>query len=217
MDYKIQAANSSKYKERGYMSPRRWSSYAIQIREAMLMKPERILEIGPGNGIVSNVLKNMGFDVQTLDFDNRLGADYIASITDEKFAKSMEGKFDVIIACQVLEHIRYEDFPKALRNMRMMASSVILSLPHTELYSRIFHLTLKIPGIRKFSNTWKLIYKPVKHEFNGEHYWDMGTIGFPVRKIKRDIRAAGWRIEKNFLNPDNPYHYFFILKNENQH
>lgn len=217
MDYRTQAERADKYKDKSYISPRRWSSYYIQVREAMLLKPRRILEIGPGNGIVSRILRDMDFEVETLDIDERLGIDHSGSITDENLAEKLAGKFDLVIACQILEHIKYEDFHRALRNIKVIAPNAIISLPHTELNSRFFHLSLIAPLIWQLNLSWKLVFNPVRHEFNGEHYWDMGTKGFPIRKIKHDIIKKGWQIKKSFFNPDNPYHYFFVLKDENKH
>ena len=69
MKYQTQARNERKYFDQSYLSARRWSSYAIQIREAMLAKPKKILEIGPGNNIVTENLKKLGYEVKTLDID----------------------------------------------------------------------------------------------------------------------------------------------------
>ena len=220
MEYKTQVESALKYNKESYISPRRWSSYAIQVREAMLIRPKRILEIGPGNGMVSGILRNMGFEVETLDIDERLGIDHTGSITDDEVRAKLAGKFDLVIACQILEHIRYEDFQLAMRNIKAIAPNAVVSLPHTDLNSWFFSLGVKLPRMRRRDLSWKIIYKQVEHQFNGEHYWDMGTKGYPVRRIRRDIEALGWEIEKGFFNPDNPYHYFFVLKaknkNENQ-
>ncbi|MDO8424098.1 MAG: methyltransferase domain-containing protein [bacterium] len=216
-EYRTQVNDAGKYKSEGYLSARRWSSYAIQVREAMLAKPGSILEVGPGNGVVTGILRSLGFKVETLDVDERLGTNHVGSITDEETVKSLAGKFDLIMACQIFEHIKYEDFLKALRLIRRVAPRAVISLPHTELHSRFFYLNLKMPIISNFTFAKKIIYKTVDHVFNGEHYWEMGKRGYPTGKVARDIKASGWCIEKSFFNPDNPFHYFFVLSNENKH
>lgn len=210
-EYQVQAEKAEKYSDRGYLTPRRWSSYALQIREVMLLKPEKILEIGPGNHLVSSILNKLGFQIKTLDLDTRLKPTYIGSITDEVLIKKLSGKFDLVLACQVFEHLKYEDFLQALRMLKRVAPKVVMSLPYTEVNSKFFQLSLKVPKLKKIAFTSKLIFKPMKHEFNGEHYWEIGKKNYSLFMVKRDIKKCGWRIEKSFLNPDNPFHQFFIL------
>ena len=211
MEYKVQAQSAEKYKNSSYISPRRWSSYAIQVREAMLAKPEKILEIGPGNGIVTNILKNMGFHVETLDFDSRIPVDHVGSITDEKVVEKLAEKFDLVLACQIFEHIKYEDFIKAIGILKKIAPKVIISLPHTEKNSRFFYFALKMPLIKSLTFAKKIIFKQIAYEFNGEHYWEIGTQGYALSRVIADLKTSGWCIDKHFFNPDNPYHYFFVL------
>lgn len=215
--YDIQIKDSEKYKKNNYVTPRRWSSYALQVREAMLAKPKRILEIGPGNNIVTNILKGMGYDVQTLDIDNRLGVDYVGDISDQRILSQLCNKYDLLIACQIFEHIEYADFLRSLKQSKMVAPKAVISLPYTELNSKFFHLVLRIPGINNWSITKKIIYKTIKHDFNGEHYWEIGKQGFSLNKVKNDILGTGWTIDKAFLNPDNPFHFFFVLSHKSKH
>jgi hypothetical protein len=214
MDYKVQAAEAGKYATANYVTPRRWSSYAIQIREAMLLKPSRVLEIGPGNNIVSGVLKSMGYHVETFDVDSRLKPDHVGSVTDEEAVERLAGKFDLILACQIFEHLEYEDFLEAAGSLKKAAPAMVISLPYTENNSKFFQFVIKIPGLKKISCTSKIIYRPIKHEFNGEHYWEIGKKGFPLSKIRSDLESLGWKISKGFLNPDNPFHYFFVLSRQ---
>ena len=217
MNYKVQAKSTSKYTDPKYISPVRWTSYAIQIREVMSLKPDKVLEIGPGNNIVTNVLRATGIMVQTLDIDNRIGVDHVGSVTHVSALEKLKGRFDVILACQIFEHIKYDDFIKTLINLKEVSPRMVISLPHTITNSRFFRFLLQMPFLGKIDLAYKFVYKPIKYQFNGEHYWEMGTSGYPIRRIKEDLREAGWQIEKSFFNPDNPYHYFFVLKNESKH
>ena len=47
------------------------------------------------------------------------------------------------------------------------------------------------------------------------HRWEIGTKGLMLRRIKKDIRGKGWKIQKSFFNLKQPYHYFFILHSKN--
>jgi cyclopropane fatty-acyl-phospholipid synthase-like methyltransferase len=211
-EYKIQVDKDDAYVSEYYLTSQRWSSYAVAIREIMELKPKRILEIGPGNGIVTGLLRSMGFEVKTLDFDARVKPDYVASVTDAQALAPLAGKFDLILACEIFEHIKYEDFIQAIQLLKSIAPKMIVSVPHTTVNSRFFHLAFKIPGIRRVSISKKWIYKKIEHEFNGQHHWELGKRGFSVVRICKDFNQIGWRIMKKFFNPENPYHYFFVLE-----
>ncbi|HEY4528225.1 MAG TPA: hypothetical protein VJJ48_00155 [Candidatus Paceibacterota bacterium] len=214
MDYKVQVERALKYKDSSYITPRRWSSYAVQVREVMFLKPERILEIGPGNHIVNNILKGMGYDVETIDVDSRINPDQIGSITDEAVIARLKDRFDLTLACQIFEHLEYGDFLKAADSLKTVTPTMVMSLPYTEINSKFFQFVLKIPGIKKISFSSKIIHKPIEHQFNGEHYWEIGKKGYPLSRVKNDLESLGWKIAKDFLNPDNPFHYFFVLSHE---
>ncbi len=218
MSYKVQAQNIDKYKNPSYLSPTRWTSYAIQIREVMRLRPKRVLEIGPGNNLVTGILRSLDIEVETLDIDSRIGVDHVGSVTDVETLENLKGKFDVVLAFQIFEHIEYDDFKKAVVCLRAVVPQIIMSLPHTITNAKFFRFCLEMPFVGKIDWTFKLVYRPIKYLFNGEHYWEMGTKGYPIRRIEGDLQEAGWRIKKSFFNPDNPYHYFFVLEsNESQH
>ncbi|HAV11415.1 MAG TPA: methyltransferase type 11 [Candidatus Moranbacteria bacterium] len=209
MNYNIQQ-DSHEYSQGKYMTVQRWSTYAKVISETMKLNPKNILEIGPGNNIVTDVLKKMNYEVKTLDLDNSVHPDYNFSLTDEKI-NSLK-IFDLVIASQVLEHIRYDDFPLALKRLSGMAKNAILTLPHTTSNSILFSFSLKLPFLKKIKLTRKIFFKKIKHNFNGLHYWEIGKDDYPIEKIREDIARSDWKIFDEFLNPENPFHYFFILK-----
>ena len=210
--YSVQVEKDDAYTSERYLTAQRWSSYAVAIREVMELRPKRILEIGPGNGVVTGLLRSIGFEVKTLDFDARVKPDYVADVTDAKALAPLAGKFDLIIACEIFEHLEYEDFQKAIALLKPIALRMIVSVPHTTVNSRFFHINFKIPGLPRVSIARKWNYKKIAHEFNGQHHWEMGKMGFPISRIKKDFENAGWKVTKKFFNPDNPYHYFFICQ-----
>jgi hypothetical protein len=58
--------------------------------------------------------------------------------------------------------------------------------------------------------------KPI-HNFDGEHYWEIGKGGYPLGKIVNDIELAGFEIEKTYRVFERPYHRFFLLKKSKYH
>jgi len=50
------------------------------------------------------------------------------------------------------------------------------------------------------------------HNFDGEHYWEIGKTGYSLNKIVNDIQNAGFKIDKTYRVFENPYYRSFILK-----
>jgi hypothetical protein len=202
--------NSDQYHTSEYLNVKRWSTYAKVIEEVLRLMPKKVLEIGPGNNVVSNILRNIGIDVKTLDYDTLIGPDYKMSISDDELGKITE-RFDLVIASQILEHVDYEDAKKALCNLRKLTKNIIVTLPYTNLNSFQLGVRLYVNklGARTFYK--KIITKKVRHLFNGQHHWELGKKEYSFRRARRDIRECGWQIMREYINPENPYHYFIIL------
>lgn len=143
-----------------------------------------------------------------LDIDRRLNPDIAGSVLNIPFA---DESFDVVACYELLEHLPYENFCNALSEIfRVCKSHAILSLPDA---SRVYRIDVQIPKIGEIK---RLIHLPRRkkpiHNFDGEHYWEIGKAGYPSSKITNDIERAGFRIEKTYRVFKNPYHGFFILK-----
>lgn len=194
------------YYSSNYDDEKRWISYFYQIKEVLSFKPENILIIGKGNGLVSEYLKHNGIKVITLDIDESLKPDIIASVLNMPFKGN---NFSVVLCAQVLEHLPYDDFAKALSEIKKVAKNgAVISLPH---FGPVIKFCLKIPFLPSFRFMVKLPY-PKKHVFKGEHYWEMGKRGYPLRKIKAEIKKSGFIIKRSYILFENPLHHFFVLK-----
>lgn len=90
-----------------YCRPPRFASFSYQVKEALATEPTNILEIGPGNGVVTFLLQSAGAHVETVDFDPALRPDHVASVLELPLESD---SFDVVICCQVLEHLPWESF-----------------------------------------------------------------------------------------------------------
>lgn len=194
------------YFSKEYNDSKRWMSYWYQVEEVLGFNPKSVLVVGKGNGLVSQYLKLGGVKTVTLDIDEALEPDVVASVLKMPFA---ENEFDAVICAQVLEHLPYEDFDRVLSEIkRVVKSGAVISLPH---FGPVIKFCLKIPLLPPLKFMIKLSY-PRKHVFKGEHYWEIGKRGYPMRKIKKDIINSGLIIEKDFIVFENPLHHFFILK-----
>jgi len=194
------------YFSTNYDDEKRWMSYWYQIREILGFKPGSVLVIGKGNGSVAEYLKLAGINITTLDIDENLKPDVIASVLKIPFG---ENSFDTALCAQVLEHLPYENFSKALSEIkRVVKNDAVISLPH---FGPVIKFCLKIPFLPLFRLMVKLPY-PKKHVFKGEHYWEIGKRGYPLKKIKSEIKKSGFSIKNNYIVFENPLHHFFVLK-----
>ncbi|KKS00049.1 MAG: Methyltransferase type 11 [Candidatus Magasanikbacteria bacterium GW2011_GWC2_41_17] len=184
----------------------RWISYWQQIENVLSLQPKKVLEIGIGNKTVTNYLRERGVEVTTLDINESLKPDIVASVEKMPLA---DNSFDAVLAAEILEHLPFEKFVKALLEIRRVTKKhAVISVPH---WGWTFYLVLKIPLVRKLQIMFK-IQGFLRHQFNGEHYWEIGKRSFPLSKIKKEISRAGFKILTDFISADSPYHHFFILE-----
>jgi len=126
-----------------YCSPKRLASYGHQLQEVSRLKPESVLEIGIGNGIVAGLMKSCGYAVTTLDHDASLGPDVVASVTSVPLEDDV---VDVVLCCEVLEHLPYEQVSMALSEIRRVSSKfAVLSVPDRGRYCRV---DVKLPFLK---------------------------------------------------------------------
>jgi hypothetical protein len=199
--------DKSHYFNKKYCSIDRFISYFYQIDLVTRLNPKRILEIGGGNKMVSNYLKSLGLNVTTFDFDKNLKPDVVGDITEiSKYFDKEE--FDVVCCFEVLEHIPFEEFDKSLREIKKITKRFfIFSVPQASLK---ISFGFKFPLIKRkdFLISFPL---PVKHKFDGEHFWELGKRGYSLEKIRKNIKRH-FKIVKEVRPRLNPYHRFFVLK-----
>jgi len=193
------------YKFHQYDYKDRWISYWHQIDEVLRLKPKTVLEIGIGNKITSNYLKRQVTEVKTLDIDENLNPDFIASVLNMPLN---DNSFDVILCAETLEHLPFDNFEKCLKELkRVSKKNIVLSLPH---FGPSFKVSFKIPFIKEIKIVFKIPYHP-KHKLGGVHYWEIGKKGYPSRKIRNIIKRY-FKIKKEFIPFENQYHHFYILE-----
>ncbi len=196
----------------GYDSLYRWVSYWYQLRELRRLRPARVLEIGVGNGTVSAALARAGAavtTVTTLDFDARLRPDVCGDVRRLPFAP---GEFDAVLCAQVLEHLPFDELPALLHEIRRVSRRhAVISLPCSRAGLFI------VPTILGAATAPRLAFRlPLPNALCRllfrQHKWEIGRLGFPLRKVRRAIRAAGWRIAREVEPVLNTYHRFFVLE-----
>ncbi|MDE1875180.1 MAG: class I SAM-dependent methyltransferase [Patescibacteria group bacterium] len=188
-----------------YVHPERFASYSYQLREIEKASPRSVLEIGVGDGVIGDYMRrNTDISYTSVDIDPELKPDVVGSVLELPFA---DGSYDVVCAFEVLEHIPFESFGAAVAEMtRVARSRVFISVPH---FGPPLRFLFKMPKFGlKFS--WKIPYHP-KHEWNGQHYWEIGKKGYPVKAVREVLEKHG-RLVGDYVPFESQYHHFFILE-----
>lgn len=194
------------YSGQAYRSGERWTSYWHQLELVRGTDAKHILEVGVGAGIVARELRATGVAVTTLDIAEDLHPDKVGSVTAIPFP---DGAFDAVLAAEILEHIRFEDVPRALQEIARVAKShAIISVPHP---GYIFSIAYKVPLLPKIALLGRIPFFWKTHAFNGEHYWELGKRGYSVRRFLACAREAGLELVKHTSYADDPAHRFFLF------
>ncbi len=200
------------YFRKKYDDLNRFISYFYQTDLVGSLDPKTILEIGKGNGTFSDYMKKFGYQVTACDFDASLNPDVVADVRSLPLA---DNSFDVVTAFEVLEHLPFEDFPKALAQLKRVARRhVVLSLPYK---STGFEFAFKFPGVRTLFKRLFLdffVRIPLKFggiKVSGQHYWEIDARNYRLSRVRAEIKKQ-FNILKEVRPAFNHYHYFFILE-----
>lgn len=190
----------------GYVDKDRWASVWHQLDEVTRFKPQRVLEIGPGPGLMKRAGAAFDVAVETLDLDPDLEPDHLGSVLALPFA---DGSFDVVCAFQMLEHLPYVQSLQAFAQMARVASkAVIISLPDLR---PMWRYSLYLPRIGQ--KRWLVnrpFWKPQPHRFDGEHYWEINKTETPLHKVIADLSAL-MPMQRTYRMFDEPYYRFFVF------
>lgn len=202
----MKQVNKTAYEFTRYAHPGRFVSYYHQIAEVLNRNPKSVLEVGVGDGVFRDYIRgNTAISYMSVDIAGDLHPDVVGEVTKLPFENNT---FDVVCAFEVLEHIPFEQFEKALMEIRRVTRNMaILSLPH---FGPPIKFLLKLPFLPKLSFAFKVPFAR-KHIFNGQHYWEIGKKGCSPRLVEAIIEKY-FIIEKEFVPFENQYHHFYVLE-----
>jgi SAM-dependent methyltransferase len=185
----------------------RFISYWYQIDEIVRQHPRTILEVGIGNGFVSKYLRERGYEVTTLDHDPRLYPDVTASTLDLPFK---DKSFETVACFEVLEHLPFDSVTYAVSELRRVSQrNVLVSVPDV---NRAYRFQITVPKLGEFRALISPPYiSPLRHQFDGEHYWEIGKAGYTTERIASELSRAGLTIVHTFRPFECPYHRFFSM------
>jgi hypothetical protein len=199
----MHAPGREHYSTLRYDTKKRWSSYWHQIDETLAVSPASALIVGVGSGLVPAYLGSHGVRVTTLDVVGELEPDIVGDVCA---IPAEDDAFDVVLCCQVLEHLDYKAVPKALAELsRVARRRVVISLPRR---GRYWELAIRIPPLPRFARGGVL---PNRRRYRGdeEHCWELGSRAVPPREF-RALLEEHLVLERSYHVPEHPYHEFFV-------
>lgn len=193
-----------------YFTRAQFDSLVSQILEVVKLKPRRILEVGPGNGFVSNFLRSAGFEVITFDINQSLKPDVVGNLTeiDRHFPDS---SFDLILCAEVLEHLPFELFETILKKFAVITREhVVITLPRQHHIILDWRMYVKIPFVRPINLNW---FWRIPHRTKWEgHHWEVDyQKKYSLRSIC-EIMARYFQVTACQVDERVRHHQFFILK-----
>lgn len=164
-----------------------WKLYWFQQKwiSNKIAKGSKILEIGVGSGFCANYLSSKGYIVTTFDIDPEKKPDIIGNIV--QFNSILN--YEAILAFEVFEHIPYDKFIATLINIRKNTNKIFFSVPINKV--RLIDLEIRLPLIKRINFS---IYYPIFAIKESHHFWEVGFKGYDLKRIKKDICLAGFKV-----------------------
>jgi hypothetical protein len=198
----IQVA-SSHYEWMAYVTRERWISYWHQIRLAAEIRPISCAIVGAGDGWVAEVLGSMGVRVVSIDHSRDLGPSVVG---DLKAVPMQDGGVEVVVCCQVLEHLPWDSLGECLEELRRISSRrVVISVPQR---GRSWSVRARIPYLGEVGRGGTLRARR-PFEFDGQHYWEANTIEHSIGDVEKELLRVFGTIE-TFVERDDPYRRFYV-------
>lgn len=205
--------NKEFYFTEHYYNFKTMMSMVFQMRAVLSLQPASILEIGKGNGFVSEFISKSGHKITTFDINKKLKPDVVGSIENlEKYFS--ENKFDCVLCGEVLEHLPFENFEKYISKMSRITSKwLVLTLPNAHNIIADYQGTLKLPKIERINYGFYLTLGHKKIPF--DHHWEIWSSSeCSLRNILKILKKY-FNVNRYGRIRFNPYHFYFIL--EKQH
>jgi SAM-dependent methyltransferase len=195
------------YLSDNYFKFRQLCSFVHQIYDIHQLRPKSILEIGLGNGFTSTFLKRAGYEVVTADINPALEPDICCPLSE--LPSHLAGKsFDLVVCCEVLEHMPFEEFEPNLKMLRALGERLYLTLPNNKALLGIGWL----PRLPRFSNAEAsslYLQVPIKKPLQPMHYWEVGSLHHTRRKAILSVLRQYYSSTISRRYALNPGHVMF--------
>lgn len=179
-----------------------WYRYFFILKELARLKPTRVLEIGAGEGTIRRVFEPYAERYDTIDLNAKLAPTYIADVRTR--VPQAENGYETVIAADILEHIPFDDLPKALANIRAYLKDgghALITIPHRASYF-LWMTPTYIPHVIRiptgFCSPGAFYRRFIKRKIwiDPDHQWEIGDGHHKVADVENMMKKTGFEIEK---------------------
>lgn len=193
-----------------YLQRKQFDALVSQIVAVTKLKPRTVLEVGPGNGFVTNFLRSSGIKVTTFDINQNLRPDVLGNLLEiqEHFK---ENTFDLVLCAEVLEHLPYKYFEAILKSFDAIAKHyVVITLPRQHRILLDYRMVFKVPFF-PFIHSNIFFRIPNRTKWVG-HHWEIDyRRDYSLKKIK-GVMEKYFIIRECYVDERVRYHQFFVLQ-----
>jgi hypothetical protein len=177
---------------------------------------KKVLIIGPGQGLDTQVLKWQKYVITTLDIDKTFKPDVIGSVHDLSMFNN--GSFDVIIASHVLEHLAVPYLDNSLKELARVGRCCLVYLPVAGRHFQMrMKMDLKSIDLSCILDLLRYFHRPdgiTPRYCAGQHYWEIGLRGFRVADLIIRFKRY-FDVILHYRNHDWNPSYNFVLRSKN--
>jgi len=143
-----------------------WYYYQAKLVFDELSRDDRILEIGVGTSLLSDLLKRRKWQISNIDIDPEKNPDICVNALEFDFQAA---GVSTVLAFEVFEHIPYADFETLIGNITGSgADTVLFSLPWNKF--RLLDIDLDMPLVGPRSLFIGLNRRKI---FTKNHFWEL--------------------------------------------
>ena len=173
----------------------------------------RILIVGPGQGLDTQVLRWRGYAMETFDIDSTFKPDHQGSVHD--LSRFGSGQFDAIIVSHVLEHLAEPYLGHALSEIARVGRYALMYLPvagrHAQLRFQLGFKGIDWHVVVDLFNYFERCDGLSARFMSKQHFWEVGRRGFRVRTLVRRLHQF-FDILDRYRNRDWLPSYNFVLR-----
>ena len=188
-----------------------------QYRDVESLKTgRRLLIIGLGQGLDTQLFRWRGYDVVTYDIDEAFRPDVVGSVHD--LSAFADRQFDVAIASHVIEHVAVPYLDRALGEIARVADHALIYLPigGRPVHFRFTPYILTPGNFNVVFDVRNVFSRPdgVTPKYHlGQHFWEIGRHGWSKRAVRRRLRQH-FDIVNEYRNYDMVGSYNFVLRSK---
>lgn len=179
-----------------------WYRYYHLVKDVLRLDVAEILEIGSGSGMLRNCLTPLVREYRVMDINPRLAPDWIADVREQQ--PELTGRFDCVIAADVLEHLPFADLDVACANLHSYlkpGGHALITIPHRQsnfLFmtpTQVPHVVTVPTGFLSPGAFWRRFIKR-KIWIDPNHCWEIGDGHVRVKDVAARLTGADFVIER---------------------